>query len=152
MREVLEHARTVAIVGASARADRPSHRVMQFLLDQGYRCIPVNPASDVPEILGQPVRARLADVEEAIDVVDVFRRSEELGAVVDEAIAVGAYAVWMQLGLSDEAAAARAERAGLRVVMDRCPAIEIPRLGIQGPGGPTRIPPRRAATQKSEPN
>ena len=152
VREVLEGARTVAIVGASSRADRPSHRVMQFLLEQGYRCIPVNPASDAPEILGQPVRASLAEVDEPIDVVDVFRRSEELGGVVDEAIAVGAHAVWMQLGLRDETAAARAERAGLRVVMDRCPAIEIPRLGIEGPKGPTKTPPRRAFTQKSEPS
>ena len=133
MREVLEHARTVAIVGASARPDRPSHRVMQFLLEQGYRCIPVNPASEAREILGQTVRSSLADVGEPIDVVDVFRRPEELGAVVDEAIAAGAQAVWMQLGLRDEAAAGRAERAGLRVVMDRCPAIEMPRLGIRGP-------------------
>src|SRR5688500_8486076 len=89
LREVLERSRTIAIVGASARADRPSHTVMQFLLERGYRCIPVNPASEAREILGQPVRARLADIEERIDLVDVFRRSEELGAVVDEAIAVG---------------------------------------------------------------
>lgn len=133
IRRVLESARTIAVVGASPRPERDSHEVMAFLQEQGYRCYPVNPASAAPEILGVAVCATLAEVPEPIDVVDVFRRSEHAGAVVDEAIAVGAKAVWMQLGVVDELAAKRAREAGLDVVMDRCPKIEIPRLGISGP-------------------
>ena len=133
IREILEGARVVAVVGASPRPERDSHEVMAFLQARGYCCIPVNPASSSAEILGENVYATLADVPVPVDLVDVFRRSEHAGAVVDEAIATGAKAVWMQLGVRDDDAAARAETAGLRVVMDRCPKIEIPRLGITGP-------------------
>ena len=133
IRAVLEQARVIAVVGASPDPSRDSHGVMAFLQSRGYRCIPVNPASREPEILGEKVCPSLADLPEAIDLVDVFRRSEQVGMVVDEAIAVGAKSIWMQLGVRDDAAALRADAAGLAVVMDRCPKIEMPRLGISGP-------------------
>ncbi|MDE1967676.1 MAG: CoA-binding protein, partial [Alphaproteobacteria bacterium] len=94
----------------------------------GYRVIPVNPRASVPEILGEKVYNTLAEIPEAIDMVDVFRRSEEVAAVADEAIAKGAKVIWMQLGVRDDAAARKAEQAGLKVVMNRCPKIEYPRL------------------------
>jgi predicted CoA-binding protein len=127
---ILTSVRTIAVVGASPRPQRPSHRVMRYLQYHGYRAIPVNPNAAGQDILGEPVYASLADVPEPIDMVDVFRRSAAAGAVVDEAIAVGAKIVWMQLEVREDAAASRAEAAGLKVVMDRCPAIEIPRLGL----------------------
>ena len=133
IRTLLTDVRSIAVVGWSPKADRPSHRVAAFLKSRGYRVIPVNPGQAGQEALGETVRASLAEVcAEAgpVDMVDIFRRSEEAGAVVDEAIALGAKAVWMQLGVIDEAAAARARAAGLTAVMDRCPAIEIPRLGV----------------------
>jgi predicted CoA-binding protein len=130
LRDILTSARTIAVVGASPRSNRPSHGVMRFLQRHDYRAIPVNPRAAVDEILGERVYASLADISEPVDMVDIFRRSEAAGAVVDEAIAIGAKIVWMQLEVRDDAAAARAEAAGLRVVMDRCPAIEIPRLGV----------------------
>jgi len=104
--------------------------VMRFLQRHGYRAIPVNPFAAGDEILGERVYANLADIREPIDMVDIFRRSEAAGAVVDEAIAIGAKVVWMQLDVRDDAAARRGAAQGLKVVMDRCPAIEIPRLGI----------------------
>jgi predicted CoA-binding protein len=127
VRAILEH-RVWAVVGCSPDPGRPSHGVARFLQRNGYRVIPVNPEAD--EILGEQCYPRLADVpaEEGVEVVDVFRRSALAGAHVDEAIAIGAQAVWMQLGVIDHAAAERARAAGLRVVMDRCPAIELPRL------------------------
>lgn len=127
---VLENSRLIALVGASPKPERASYRVMAFLLRQGYRVIPVNPVKAGAEILGQSVVASLSDIDETIDLVDIFRNSDAAGEVVDEAIAVGAGAVWMQLGVIDHAAAERAIDAGLEVIMDRCPAIEIPKLGI----------------------
>jgi uncharacterized protein len=130
LRETLESVRTIAVVGASPRRERPSHGVMAYLQRRGYRAIPVNPNAAGGMINGERCYASLAEVPEPIDMVDVFRRPRAVGGVVDEAIAVGAKVVWMQLGVRDDAAAARAEAAGLKVVMNRCPAIEIPRLGL----------------------
>jgi uncharacterized protein len=112
-----------AVVGCSPNPGRPSHDVAEFLIARGYDVVPVNPHAD--EILGRPCHPSLRALPEPVDVVDVFRRSEHAGAHVDEAVAIGARAVWLQLGVIDEAAAARARAAGLRVVMDRCPAIEL---------------------------
>jgi predicted CoA-binding protein len=130
LRDILTGVRTIAVVGASPRHERPSHGVMAYLQRRGYRTIPVNPNVAGGTILGETCYASLEDVREPIDMVDVFRRPEAAGRVVDEAIAVGAKVVWMQLGVRDDAAAARAEARGLKVVMNRCPAIEIPRLGL----------------------
>ena len=128
--DILTSVRTIAVVGASPRRERPSHRVMAYLQRRGYRTIPVNPNAAGATSHGETVYARLADVPEPIDMVDIFRRTEAAGGAVDEAIATGAKIVWMQLGVRDDAAAARAEARGLKVVMNRCPAIEIPRLGL----------------------
>jgi predicted CoA-binding protein len=124
--------RTWAIVGCSPDPARDSHRIAALLLDNGYRVLPVNPRAD--EVLGLPCAPSLGDLasREQVDVVDLFRRSEAVGQHVEEAIAIRAKAVWMQLAVVDEAAAERARAAGLRVVMDRCPAIELPRLGVPG--------------------
>jgi predicted CoA-binding protein len=130
IRDLLAKARTIAMVGASDRPDRPSYGVMKRLQDHGYRVIPVNPQITGEHVHGEFVFRELGQLGDPIDIVDIFRRSEAAGDVVDEAIAIGAKAVWMQLGVVNEAAAARAEAAGLKVVMNRCPAIEIPRLGI----------------------
>jgi predicted CoA-binding protein len=127
--------RSWAVVGCSPDESRDSNRIARLLDAHGYRVEPVNP--NAAEVLGRPCHASVeAAAAEAgpIEVVDIFRRSEEAGVHVDEAIAIGAKAVWMQLGVVDEDAAARAEEAGLTVVMDRCPAIEIPKLGVEGPG------------------
>ena len=130
IKALLEDVKTIALVGASANPARDSHGVMAFLLRQGYRVIPVNPGLAGQQLLGEEVVARLSDIRVPIDLVDIFRNSEAAGAVVDEAIAAGAKAVWMQLGVINPEAAARAEAAGLRVVMNHCPKIEIPRLGL----------------------
>ncbi|MFB2553873.1 CoA-binding protein [Ensifer soli] len=127
---ILRSVRTIALVGASKNEQRPSHRVMGFLLAKGYRVIPVNPGLAGGEIHGQPVAARLADIAGPVDMVDVFRASEAVPALVEEVLALARppKVIWMQLGVRDDAAAARAEAAGILVVMDRCPAIEYPRL------------------------
>ena len=130
IRELLTNARTIAMVGASDRPDRPSYGVMAYLQSRGYRVFPVNPQITGEHVHGEYIWRELSQIGEPIDLVDIFRRSEAAGDAVDEAIAAGARAVWMQLGVINEAAAARAEAAGLKVVMDRCPAIEIPRLGL----------------------
>jgi len=130
IKALLEDVRTIAMIGASDRPDRPSYGVMAFLQRQGYRVIPVNPQITGEHVHGEFVFRELSQIGEPIDLVDIFRRPQAAGEAVDEAIAAGAKAVWMQLGVVNEAAAARAEAAGLKVVMDRCPAIEIPRLGV----------------------
>ena len=127
---LLTATRCIALVGASDRPERAANEVMNFLQRAGYRVIPVNPLLAGQVIHGETVRAALADIDEPIDMVDVFRRSEYVAEVVDEAIAVGAKAVWTQLDVVDTIAAARAEAAGLAVVMDRCPKIELRRLGL----------------------
>ena len=128
--ELLENARTIALVGASDNPGRASFGVMKFLQDHGYRVIPVNPRITGEHVHGEFVWRELSQIGEPIDLVDIFRNSAAAGAAVDEAIAVGAKAVWMQLGVVNDAAAAKAEAAGLKVVMDRCPKIEIARLGL----------------------
>lgn len=127
---ILGSVRTIALVGASANASRPSHGVMAFLLRAGYSVIPVNPGLAGSELLGQPVVARLADITTPIDMVDVFRAADALPALVDEVLALQPLpsVIWTQLGVRDDEAAARAEAAGIKVVMNRCPAIEWPRL------------------------
>jgi len=130
IKALLENARTIAMIGASDRPDRPSYGVMKRLQDHGYRVIPINPQITGEHVHGEFVYRDLSQVGVPIDIVDIFRRPEAAGAAVDEAIANGAKAVWMQLGVVNAEAAARAEAAGLQVVMDRCPAIEIPRLGV----------------------
>ncbi len=130
IKALLEGARTIAMVGASDRPDRPSNRVMAMLQGHGYRVIPVNPQITGEHIHGEFVFRELSQIGDPIDIVDIFRRPLAAGEAVDEAIAVGAKAVWMQLGVINAEAAARAEAAGLQVVMDRCPAIDIPQLGV----------------------
>jgi hypothetical protein len=129
---ILTAVRTIALVGWSPNPDRPSHHVAAFLAARGYRVIPVNPGQAGKTVLGETVRASLAEIGGHVDMVDIFRRQEDIGGIVDEALAVfpELRCIWMQLGLRDEAAAARAGARGVEVVMDRCPAIEIPRLGL----------------------
>lgn len=126
--DLLNGAKTVALVGLSDNPARASYEIFAWLKEQGYRVYGVNPALAGKTVLGDTVLAALREVPEPIDMVDIFRNSEAAGGVVDEAIAVKAKAVWMQLGVIDEAAAARARAAGLQVVMDRCPKIEARRL------------------------
>jgi hypothetical protein len=128
--ELLTNARTIAMVGASDRPDRPSYGVMRFLQDHGYRVLPVNPQITGEHVHGEYVWRELSQIGVPIDIVDIFRRPQAAGEAVDEAIRVGAKAVWMQIGVINEEAAKRAEEAGLKVVMDRCPKIEIPRLRL----------------------
>src|SRR5436305_15192814 len=128
--DLLASTRTIAMIGASDRPDRPSYGVMKFLQDWGYRVIPVNPQITGEHVHGEYVWRELGQIGEPIDLVDIFRRSALAGEAIDGAIAVGAKAVWTQLGVHDDAAIARAEAAGLKAVVERCPAIEIPRLRL----------------------
>ena len=132
--DLLSNARTIAVVGASDRPDRASYGVMKFLQDRGYRVLPVNPQITGEHVLGEFVWRELAQIGVPIDIVDIFRRPEAAGEAVEQAIFVGAKAVWMQLGVINEEAAAKAEAAGLKVVMDHCPKIEFARLGLQPVG------------------
>lgn len=129
--DILKSTKTIAIVGASPKANRPSHDVMEFLQAKGYRVFPVNPAAAGETILGEPVYADLSDLPMPVDMVDIFRRSDAAGAVVDEALSLAHLpkTIWMQLDVRDDAAAARAERKGVNVVMNRCPKIELNRMG-----------------------
>ena len=129
IRDILTRMKTIAVVGWSPKPDRASHGVAAYLKRRGYRVIPVNPSQAGQEALGETVVATLAEAG-PVDMVDIFRRSDEAGAVADEAVRLGVKVVWMQLDVVDEAAAERARAAGLQVVMNRCPAIEIPRLGL----------------------
>ncbi|HUM08174.1 MAG TPA: CoA-binding protein [Acidocella sp.] len=129
IRRILTQTKRIALVGASAKPERASHHVMAFLLEKGFDVTPVNPGLAGQEILGREVVATLAEAA-PLDMVDLFRRAEEVEAPVEEAIRLGAKTVWMQLGVVNEEAAAKARAAGLAVVMDRCPAIEMPRLGL----------------------
>jgi predicted CoA-binding protein len=130
IRAVLDAVRTIAMVGASAKDVRPSYFVLKYLLAKGYRVIPVNPGQAGRQILGQTVYATLADIPEPVDMVDIFRSSEAAAKVVDEALALEPRPkiIWMQLGVRNDEAASRAEAAGLRVIMNRCPKIEFGRL------------------------
>lgn len=132
IRAILTSVRTIAMVGASPNPARPSNRVLRFLLSQGYTVHPVNPGHAGKDIHGATVHARLADVPSPVDMVDVFRNSSFVAGVVDDALALPQKpkVIWTQLDVFDEKAAAKAEASGVKMVMDRCPAIEIPRLGI----------------------
>jgi len=132
--ELLGETRTIAMIGASDRPDRPSYGVMRFLQGQGYRVLPVNPQITGEHVHGEYVWRELAQIGEPIDMVDIFRRPQAAGEAVDEAIAAGAKSVWMQIGVVNHEAAARAEAAGLKVVMDRCPVIEIRRMRLPAVG------------------
>lgn len=130
IRRILTETRTIALVGWSPKPERPSHGVAAYLARRGYRVIPVNPGqAGVTAPWGETVRAALSEAG-PVDMVDIFRRSEETGPVILQAIAVGAKVVWMQLGVFNTVEAEAARAAGLEVVMNRCPAIEIPRLGL----------------------
>ncbi len=129
--DLLTNARTIALVGASDRPDRASYGVMRFLQEQGYRVIPVNPRITGEHVHGEYIWRELSQIGEPIDIVDIFMRSENVGPIVDDAIAIGAKAIWMQLGVIDDEAAAKAEAAGLKVVMDHCPKIEFARLSLK---------------------
>ncbi len=128
LRSVLDRARIIAMVGASPHWNRPSYFAMKYLQGKGFRVIPVNPRAVGETILGETVYGDLKDTSERIDMVDVFRNSEAAGPLADDAIAIGAKVLWMQIGVRNDAAAARAEAAGLQVVMNRCPKIEYSRL------------------------
>ena len=133
IREILETVRTIALVGASEKTNRPSHEVMENLQGHGYRVIPVNPRLAGQEILGETVYADLASLPEPVDMADLFLAPEGTDAVIDQAIEQKIPVLWLQIGVINEDGAARAEAAGLKVVMDRCPKQEIPKLGIATP-------------------
>src|ERR1700744_1541307 len=147
LRSILERGKTIALVGASANWNRPSYFVMKYLQGKGYRVIPVNPGIAGKPLLGEMAYASLRDIPDKVDMVDIFRRSEDAPPIVDDAIAIGAKVVWMQLGIRNDAAAAKAEAAGIEVVMNRCPKIEFGRLGgdLSWSGGNSGIIHNRAA-------
>ncbi len=126
LKDIFKSCKTIAVVGCSPWPERAGHYVPQFLQKLGYRIIPVNPGHE--ELLGERCYPSLREIPERVDMVECFRRSEEMMAIVEDAIAIGAKVVWMQLGVINEEAAARAEAAGLKVVMDRCPKIDYPAL------------------------
>lgn len=128
---VLKTVKTIALVGASEKTTRPSFGVMAYLLEQGYDVIPVSPKLAGQKLLGQQVYASLEDIPQRIDMVDVFRQPEAAYEIAQQAIAIGAKALWLQIGVINEPAAILAREAGLAVVMDRCPKIEIPRLRLE---------------------
>jgi predicted CoA-binding protein len=132
IRDILGTRRTIAVVGFSANPSRPSHGVARYLQTKGHRVVPVNPGLAGQTFFGEKVRASLAEIGEPVEVVDVFRRSEEVAGLVDQVLALSPlpHAIWTQLDVRDDAAAERARAAGIRIVQDRCPAIEIPRLGL----------------------
>ncbi|BAN95889.1 CoA-binding domain-containing protein [Plautia stali symbiont] len=130
IRDVLTQTQRIALVGASDRTERASYGVMKYLLDQGYDVVPVSPKLAGQQLLGQTVYGTLAEISGKIDMVDVFRNSEAAWGVAQEAIAIGAKTLWLQLGVINEQATVLARDAGLTVVMDRCPKIEISRLGV----------------------
>ena len=130
VRRILRGNHTIAVVGLSAQWHRPSYFAAKYMQDHGYRVIPVNPQITGEHVLGEFVWRELAQIGIPIDIVDIFRRPEAAAEAVEQAIFVRAKAVWMQIGVINEEAAATAEAAGLKLVMDRCPKIEIPRLGV----------------------
>lgn len=130
IKDILTSVKRIALVGASDKPDRPSHGVMAFLLEKGFDVVPVNPRLTGQQILGRTVHADLSSIDGSVDMVDIFRRSDQVAPIIDEAIAIGAKVVWMQLGVRDEASAAKAHAAGLKVVMNHCPKIEWGRLGL----------------------
>ena len=136
--QLLLQAKRIALVGASAKPERPSHRVMQFLLDEGYEVLPINPGLTGQRLLGQQVYASLADLPTRVDMADIFRDAASLPEVTQDVMAAGVPAMWTQLGVVHSEAEQTAVSAGLQLVVDRCPAIEIPRLRDSGllPAGP----------------
>ena len=130
MRDILTRVRTIALVGASEKTNRPSHEVMEYLQAHGYRILPVNPRLAGQTVLGETVYADLHSLPEPVDMVDLFLAPERTDAVINQAIELNIPVVWLQIGVINDEGAARGEAAGLTVVMDRCPKQEIPRLGI----------------------
>ena len=130
VRAILAAYRAIAVVGLSPNPHRPSHEVSAYMQEQGYRIIPVNPR--IAEVLGEAAFPSLRDVREPVEIVDIFRRREHVPAIVDDAIAIGAKAIWMQLGITDDASAERARAAGLAVVMNTCIATTHHRLRSRG--------------------
>ncbi|PCM43959.1 CoA-binding protein [Marinobacter sp. ANT_B65] len=137
MRAILDRVRTIALVGASEKTNRPSHEVMEFMQQHGYRIIPVNPRLEGQKVLGETVYRDIASIPEPVDMVELFLAPERTDAVIDQAIELKVPVLWLQIGVINEAGAARAEAAGLTVVMDRCPKQEIPRQGIPRVGSRT---------------
>ncbi|MFM2120851.1 MAG: hypothetical protein RL722_2319 [Pseudomonadota bacterium] len=141
LRRILKHCRTLAVVGLSAEWHRPSYFAAKYMQQHGYRIVPVNPRYAGGEVLGEPCYASLGDIPFAIDMVDVFRRTEDVGPIAEQAVAMGATCLWQQIGVMNQAAADRAAAAGLDVVMDRCVKIEHARLfgGLHWAGVNTRV-------------